>query len=348
MIRSGRGRAAPVMMLALLPLTATACSSSSERSTKDAEGVDHIQVAVSNYTSVPYGLPYLVADKQGMFKKNRIAVDKVVSSTGGGTTIRLLMSGDLAFADASVNASLQAVQQGSDVKIVGGGTQSVRDGCTLVRKDAPFKSFEELAGRTIGYTNPGSASEGITRLYVARSGLGQDDFTLKATGGMREGLALLQKGAVDLVPGVGPLCSDPRFKVLDTTELVPRFQVTTTITSAKFAREQPDLVKRFLASLHEANLWVRKNPEAAGDMLAAHLQQPAEPVRSLVSELVKDPAHWDVGLDPEPVNAALAGARLSGITEADTQPLENILDQSHLPQGVSKVDPSQLSSEPGR
>jgi NitT/TauT family transport system substrate-binding protein len=332
-------------VLAVVPLAASACGGGkSSPATKDAAGDDHVQVAVSNYTNGPFGLPYLVGDKRGIFKKHRIVVDKIVGSAGGGTTVRLLLAGDLAFADSALAATVQAAQQGSALKIVGGGIQDVNDACSVTRKDAPFKTVKDLQGHTIGFTNPGSASEAFIRLMIGKTGIDPKKFKLKATGGLMEGLALLAKGEVDVTSAIGPLCADPRFKVLDTSEFVPQFQQTVTVTSAKLAQEKPDLVKRFLTALNESNAWVRQNPDAAADLLAAHLEQPAQALRPLMKKLIADPAHWDVSLSAQPVNAALTGAGLSGVLKpGEALPWDKILDQSFLPDGVAKVDPAQLT-----
>jgi NitT/TauT family transport system substrate-binding protein len=344
-----RGRV--IGMLVLVPLAAAAACGGDKAPvvSQDAAGDDHVQVAVSNYTNGPFGLPYLVGDKQGIFKKHRIVVDKVVGSAGGGTTVRLLLAGDLAFADSALAATVQAIQQGSKLKIVGGGTQDVNDACSVTRKDAPFKTIRDLAGHTIGFTNPGSASEAFIRLMIAKTGVDPKKFTLKATGGLMEGLALLAKGEVDVTSAIGPLCADPRFKTLDTSEYVPQFQQSVTVTSAKLAQDKPDLVKRFLAALQESNLWIKQNPDAAADLLAAHLEQPASALQPIVKKLTADPAHWDVALSAKPVNAALAGAALSGVLKpGQSLPWESILDQSFLPDGVAKVDPAQLGVGTGQ
>jgi NitT/TauT family transport system substrate-binding protein len=71
-------------------------------------------VVVSNYGVTTNGMPFAVAMDKGFFKEAGVNVDGVLTSDGGGTTIRNLLGGKLAYGEAAVSAVVSAVQGGAD------------------------------------------------------------------------------------------------------------------------------------------------------------------------------------------------------------------------------------------
>jgi len=310
------------------------------------DGVDHIQIAVSNYGAGSYGLPQLIAQKEGFFRRNRIVVDRVVGSAGGGTTVRLLLSGRLAFADGAVGATVQAAMHGTPLKIIGGSIQDLRDACLITRAGDGLRSMKELAGKTLSYSNPGSASEGFIRLAAARSGAPLSRFHFKATGGVSEGVTLLKQHQVDQAFGLGAACAKPgEFRAVPSAmTLVPSFQQTMAITTDALIKSNPGLVRRYLLSLQEAGAWIKANPDGAAAQLAKLSEQPVGPMTTFVKRLL-EPMHWSVALNGAAMNAALKGVVLSGEIKPGTEiPWGKILDQRFLPAGAAHLDPATLTT----
>src|SRR3954466_5213233 len=78
------------------------------------------QIVVSNYGTSPNGMPYAVAMEKGYFKEAGVNVDGILSSDGGGSTIRNLLGGKLAFGEAAPSAVVTAVQGGADLRVISG------------------------------------------------------------------------------------------------------------------------------------------------------------------------------------------------------------------------------------
>ena len=53
------------------------------------------QIVVSNYAVTTNGMPFAVAMEKGYFKEFKVQVDGILTSDGGGTTIRPCLSGVL-------------------------------------------------------------------------------------------------------------------------------------------------------------------------------------------------------------------------------------------------------------
>ena len=76
------------------------------------------QVVVSNYAVTTNGMPFAVAMEKGYFREFKVNVDGILTSDGGGTTIRNLLGGKLSYGEAAVSAVVSAVQGGADLKII--------------------------------------------------------------------------------------------------------------------------------------------------------------------------------------------------------------------------------------
>ena len=75
----------------------------------DPAGVAAEQIVVSNYSVTTNGMPFAIAMEKGYFKEAGADVTGILSSDGGGTTIRNLLGGDLAYGEAAVSAVVTAI-----------------------------------------------------------------------------------------------------------------------------------------------------------------------------------------------------------------------------------------------
>ncbi len=72
-------------------------------------------------------MPFAVAVEKGYFKDFKADVTGILSSDRGGTTIRNLLGGKLAYGEAAVSAVVSAVQSGADLKIISGNVHTVAE-----------------------------------------------------------------------------------------------------------------------------------------------------------------------------------------------------------------------------
>ena len=166
------------------------------------------QVVVSNYAVTTNGMPFAVAMEKGYFKEFKVDVDGILTSDGGGTTIRNLLGGKLSYGEAAVSAVVSAVQGGADLKIISGNVHTVAEFVWVAMPKSPVNSLKDLKGRKLGYTNPRSTSQALAHPADGEArGLKQDEVELVRTGGFGAGLTMLEIGGVDVVPVAEPLWS---------------------------------------------------------------------------------------------------------------------------------------------
>ena len=72
-------------------------------------------IVVTHYASLLYGTPYAVALDKGFFKKNGVDVSSILTSKGGGTSVRNMMAGDTLFAEVAFPAARSALKEGCPI-----------------------------------------------------------------------------------------------------------------------------------------------------------------------------------------------------------------------------------------
>ena len=128
------------------------------------------EIVVSNYGVSTNGMPYAVAMAKGFFKQQGADVTGIISSDGGGTTVRNMLGGNLAYGEINPTATVIAIQQGADLKIVSDNVLTVAEFVWAVKPDSPIKTVADLKGKKIGYTNPRSTSQALA---ILRAGEGR-------------------------------------------------------------------------------------------------------------------------------------------------------------------------------
>jgi NitT/TauT family transport system substrate-binding protein len=73
------------------------------------------QIVVSNYGVAANGMPYAIAMEKGFFKSEGADISGVLSSAGGGTTVRNLMTGHLAYGEIDLAGTVAAIKLGANM-----------------------------------------------------------------------------------------------------------------------------------------------------------------------------------------------------------------------------------------
>ena len=134
------------------------------------------QIVVSNYGIAANGMPYAVAMEKGFFKQEGADVSGILSSNGGGTTLRNLLGGNLDYGEVDLAGAVAAIEQGNDLHIISDNVLTVGEFVWAVKPDSPIKSLQDFKGRKVGYTNPRSTSQALNVLLAQTAGLTPADF----------------------------------------------------------------------------------------------------------------------------------------------------------------------------
>jgi NitT/TauT family transport system substrate-binding protein len=129
------------------------------------------QIVVSNYGIAANGMPYAIAMEKGFFKEEGADVTGILSSNGGGTTIRNLLGGNLDYGEVDLAGTVTAIEQGNDLHIISDNVLTVGEFVWAVKPDSPIKSIKDLKGKKFGYTNPRSTSQALATMVLETAGL---------------------------------------------------------------------------------------------------------------------------------------------------------------------------------
>ena len=280
--------------------------------TEGGEGGD---VTVTNHPALLFSPPWIAAQDQGLFDKNGVRVKQIVGSEGGGTTVRNVVSGGLPLGEVATTAAVTAFEAGADIRIVGGGVASSKDVLWVTRPGSKLDSIEDLRGKEVGYTSPGSVTQGLLALSLERSGVGVDNVKTRSMGGLTEGLTALKNGDIDAAAILEPVFSEQAAEekwkpVFQASDYVPEFLSTVIITGPGVLDRDRKLVERTIRARAEGLEFLKSDPETVAKAWAKEAEiKPASAMKAL--KTVDPDKHWVVGLaSPEALETVAEEMRL--------------------------------------
>jgi NitT/TauT family transport system substrate-binding protein len=302
------------------------------------------EIVISNYGVTTNGMPYAVALAKGFFKQQGADVTGILTSDGGGTTVRTMLGGNLAYGEINPTATVIAIQQGADLKIVSDNVQTVAEFIWAVKPDSPIKTAADLKGKKIGYTNPRSTSQALAILVLEKAGLKPSDAELVKTGGFGEGIVALDLGAVDITPIPEPLWSQHQAKyraVVRASDLLPPLDNVVGVTTGKAAAARGDFIRAVIRARRQAVDFMYANPDESGDIIAKVYNLSNEVARSALKNLLTSHEksgvrYWSGGeMNLKAMNEMIRAQKIVGALKDDPD-WSKIIDESFLPDDLKK------------
>lgn len=304
----------------------------------DPASVAAEEIESSNYGVAMNGMPFAIVMDKGYFKECGLDITGIISSPGGGTTIRNVLAGDLIYGEPSLAAVVTAVQSGADIKIVSGNAHTVSDIAWVTMPGSPIKSLKDIKGKRLGFTNPGSTTQALTLLLIEKAGLTPKDVTMIATGGFGPGLTALESGGVDIMALTEPLTSRDSGKynvIIWAKDVFPPMNNVVGISTTKAIRNRPEAVKCVITARRKAVEFMYANPKEAAKIIAKTYKM-GEPViekavTNLINGSVQGVPYWGPGkLHYEGMDNMIRAQRLVGAVKGDVD-WSKIVDESLLP-----------------
>ena len=297
------------------------------------------QIVVSNYGVTTNGMPFAVAMEKGFFREFNVNVDGILSSDGGGTTIRNLLGGKLAYGEAAVSAVVSAVQGGADLRIVSGNVHTVAEFVWAAMPASPVNSLKDLKGRRLGFTNARSTSQALAYLLMEATNLQPADVTLTRTGGFGAGLTLLELGGVDVVPIAEPLWSKNRAKyklIAAAPDILPPLSNVVGVTTGEAAKTKGDFIRGVIKARRKAVEYMIANPKESAAIIAKVYNIEQTVAESTLRNLLESEnkgcvPYWGPGdLRIDTMNNMIRAQKLVGAMQGDAD-WPKLIDESFLP-----------------
>jgi NitT/TauT family transport system substrate-binding protein len=195
---------------------------------------------------------FWVAKEANLYRKNGLDVD-MVFLRGSTTAINAIVSGEAQFAALGASSAILSRLGGSDTVMI--ATAAPGLAFYLVTKPE-ITTKEELRGKRLGVSRPGTDSDVATRLALEKIGLTDKDVQILSVGGDAERLLALKQGVVEgTVVSPGSLVAARKLgfrPFLDLLQMGISYEQAGLITTHSLTQKRPDTVQRFVKSFVEA------------------------------------------------------------------------------------------------
>jgi NitT/TauT family transport system substrate-binding protein len=301
---------------------------------------------VSHWPTLLYSVPWAIAIEQGLFEERDITLEEIVGSSGGGTTVRNVVTGGLPLGAVATPAAINAFNEGSSLKILGGAIANTADISFVTLPDRGIGSIEDARGKRVGFTEPGSITQGCAVLSLQGAGIDPGEVELQAMGGLSEALTGLTQGAVDLAPQLLPTALSTNEEqgfvtVFETSEYVGEFPQLSMIATSQTVQQQPELLQALIEIYQQAIDLILETTQEAATAWSNNSEVSEED--ALASLEAIDPSqYYSTGLTAGALNTVVEEMKAIELLEPDEKvEWGNLLDQQFLPEN-RQVDLSEL------
>jgi NitT/TauT family transport system substrate-binding protein len=296
------------------------------------------QIVVSNYGIAANGMPYAIAMKLGLFQQEGADITGILSSNGGGTTVRNLLEGDLPYGEVDLAGTVLAIQQGAPLKIISDNVLTTAEFVWATQLNSPIKSLQDFRGQKIGYTNPRSTSQALDVLLLQTAGMTPKDVELTRVGGFGEQVVALNLGAISVATLADPVWSQNIAKlrpIVRAADVLPPLCNVIGVTTAKAAAGRPDLLRAILRARRKAVDYMYAHPDEAAAIVADVYHLDPAVARHAIADLVGKSAsntpYWGTGrFDLAGMDRMIAAQKIVGALTGDVD-WTKLVDPQFLP-----------------
>jgi len=261
------------------------------------------ELAIGNYGVSANGMPFGVALAKGYFKDEGLNITGLISSAGGGTSLRnMLAGGGVPYGEVNPGVIVSAILAGADLRIISDNVLTVAEFVWAVKPDSPIKSVKDFKGKKIGYTNPRSTSQALAMMLLTSAGFKPDDAELVKTGGFGEGIAALESGQIDIAPITEPLWSKVKSKyrsVVVASDILPPLDNVVGVATVEMLEKKGDFIRAVIRARRKAVQFMKARPDEAAEIVAKQynidLEVAKSAVRNLTTSTTKGVPYWGEG-----------------------------------------------------
>lgn len=291
-------------------------------------------ITVTHWGSAFYGAPYAVAMEKGFFRKYGVDITGVLTSQGGGTSVRNTMAGDLPFGEVALAAAVEAINNGVPLRIIGSGAQSIADILWTAKKGSPLHAIEDLVGKKVAFTAPGSVTNMLILMSLKKKAIDPKAVQLVPAGGIGANVSAVLNNAVN-----SGMCGEPVWSENE-DKLQPVFwpkdilssnmMQTVTVTTADYAKEGAAKLRGILAGRRDGVRYIEDHPDEAADITAKAFNGESGLYRRVFARYVAI-HYWSEGkFDYNGMNLMVEGLQIVGKQKGPVD-WSKMVDASFLP-----------------
>lgn len=208
----------------------------------------------------------MFGDEAGIFDKHDIDLE-ILWTDGGADAQQAVISGsmDVAFGTGMLGV-ISAWAKGAPVEIISASMTGSSDLYWYVKSDSDIQSMADTAGKTVGFSRPGSSTNLVSAKLVAAAGT---DAELVPTGGPAATMTQVMSGQIDVGWSAVPIGLDREtsgdIRIIASGNDAPGVAEQTVrvqIANRNFLENNEDVVKRFTEAYQEVLDWAYSEDEA--------------------------------------------------------------------------------------
>ncbi len=255
------------------------------------------EIVVTHYASLLYGTPYAVALDKGYFKQSGVDVSSILTSKGGGTSVRNMMAGDTLFAEVAFPAALSALKEGFPIKIISGGTDGPSS-FWVTRPDMKIDTPEDLKGKRFVYSRPKSVSESSVFAVLKSHGIKPSEVTMVAIGDFGAGLTALEHNKIDIAIIPEPIYSQKmkagsKYKIIPWLDAkLPAYTQTVGLATTDVIAKKGDQLRAVVEGRRKGVDTLYADHAVAAAALAKAYNLPPDIAASAIEGTLKQSPTW--------------------------------------------------------
>jgi NitT/TauT family transport system substrate-binding protein len=246
----------------------------------------------------------------GFFKKNGLDVD-VQYFNNGATITSAILSGSLDIGLVDIISVASAHVHGLPVVYLAPAminSEKIPTYGIIVRGDSTIREPKDLSGKIVAVNGLKNVSQIPIAAWIDKNG--GDSTTVKWVEiGIPVMGATLERGTVDAISPNEPFFSEAlksganRPIFMSHNAVAPAYLLSGWVTTRDWIAKNPDLARRFSASIREINDWTNKNPGPSAIILSKYTKVPVDDIEHMHRGAF--PTTFDLGLVQPIIDAAV-------------------------------------------
>jgi ABC-type nitrate/sulfonate/bicarbonate transport system substrate-binding protein len=216
--------------------------------------------------------PFWVGREAGLYRQYGLDVD-VVFFRGSTIAINALATRDAQFAGLGASSSVLARLGGVDTTLIATATPGLLF-YLVVKKD--IKTGNDLKGKKVAVSRPGTDSDLAARVAVQKLGLGEKEVSYISIGSDTERVMAISQGIVDAtVVAVAGYVAAQRLgfnTLVDLAQANIPYEAASLITTQTLIRDNPEMVRRFTKGFIGAIHYSQTHREVTLKVLAKYMR----------------------------------------------------------------------------
>ena len=254
-----------------------------------------LKIAVPQRGAWDTGLAEL-GKRAGIFKKHGLDIE-ILYTQAGPESITALIAGSVDIATAAgVTSAVGTISKGAPIRIIGSEMLGAPDQYWFVPKESPVQKIEDMNGKTIAFSLPGSSSYAAAAALVAQYKL---NAKLVSTGSISSTLTQTLTKQVDIGFSAAPFFLDKvetgEIRIVGTGDDVAVLKTRTgrvNLSNLATLQNRKDALLRFHRAYLETVDWMYSSPAALKEFaeFSGLPEQVVNRVRTLIPKAAMDPS----------------------------------------------------------